>query len=448
MAFTVADLFAAAGTLAVGVELGGHISLALHPAALLLVAATTVGWHALGLYDRDPHTLCKTTLDEVPAIVQASVLYALGVWIAEGAVVHGSLSKGQVIALAAGCFVLLTLVRSLLRSCLRSVMPPERCLVVGAAAETSRAVSALAAATGAKAEVVGRVALQPGDECSVGVPTLGYTGMLAEVVAEHEIDRVIVAAGAHPSEDVLTAIRLAAELSPKLSVAPRVLEVVGLRSPVENLDGLALLGVRPYGPSRFGGVVKRVLDIVAAGAMLVALSPVFVAIAIAIKLDSPGPVFFSQPRIGRWGRQIRIVKFRSMVDGADAAKDELRPFNEAQGGLFKISHDPRVTRVGRFLRAMSFDELPQLLDVLRGEMSIVGPRPLVPDEDAQIVGWQRRRLALRPGMTGLWQIFGSARVPLPEMVNIDYFYGASWSMWLDFRILLRTVTYVLRRRGQ
>jgi lipopolysaccharide/colanic/teichoic acid biosynthesis glycosyltransferase len=137
-----------------------------------------------------------------------------------------------------------------------------------------------------------------------------------------------------------------------------------------------------------------------------------------------------------------------MVTGADALKDELRARNEAGGGLFKIADDPRVTRVGRFLRKTSLDELPQLFNVVRGDMSLVGPRPLILDEDQRIKGWDRRRLSLTPGMTGHWQILGSARVPLHEMVKIDYLYVAGWSLWSDIKILLRTVPYMLARRGQ
>jgi lipopolysaccharide/colanic/teichoic acid biosynthesis glycosyltransferase len=141
-----------------------------------------------------------------------------------------------------------------------------------------------------------------------------------------------------------------------------------------------------------------------------------------------------------------MLKFRSMVADAEHLKDELRDRNETEG-LFKIEDDPRITWVGRFLRRTSLDELPQLFNVLKGDMSLVGPRPLVPDEDAKIEGWERRRLAVKPGMTGLWQIFGSARIPMNEMVKIDYLYGANWSLWLDVKILFRTVPFVLARRG-
>jgi lipopolysaccharide/colanic/teichoic acid biosynthesis glycosyltransferase len=158
-------------------------------------------------------------------------------------------------------------------------------------------------------------------------------------------------------------------------------------------------------------------------------------------------LFFRQPRIGRRGERFWMLKFRSMVDGADAMKDQIRALNEAEGGLFKVGEDPRMTRTGRFLRRTSLDELPQLINVLRGDMSLVGPRPLVSDEDALIEGWRRRRLAVKPGMTGLWQIYGSSRIPMQEMVKIDYIYGANWSIWLDLRILLRTIPYMLSRRG-
>ena len=142
-----------------------------------------------------------------------------------------------------------------------------------------------------------------------------------------------------------------------------------------------------------------------------------------------------------------MLKFRTMVAGAESQKPALLDRNEAGGGLFKIADDPRTTPAGRMLRRTSLDELPQLINVLRGEMSLVGPRPLVVDEDSRVEGWHRRRLAMPPGMTGSWQVFGSARIPLDEMVKIDYLYGANWSLWSDVKILLRTLPYVLGRRG-
>ena len=215
----------------------------------------------------------------------------------------------------------------------------------------------------------------------------------------------------------------------------------------DDLHGVTVMGVRRFELTRSSGRIKRVFDLVGATLLLIAAVPLLLLIAIAIRLDNRGPVFFCQRRVGRHGRHLQIIKFRTMVADADAMKESLRARNEAKEGLFKIAADPRVTRVGRLLRKSSLDELPQLFNVLRGEMSLVGPRPLVVDEDERVVGWHRRRLELMPGMTGPWQILGPARVPLSEMVAIDYLYVANWSMWNDVKILVRTIPHVLARRG-
>jgi lipopolysaccharide/colanic/teichoic acid biosynthesis glycosyltransferase len=194
-------------------------------------------------------------------------------------------------------------------------------------------------------------------------------------------------------------------------------------------------------------VRKRAFDLLGASLGLLAVLPLIVLIVVAIKLDSPGPVLFRQQRVGRRGARFHMLKFRTMVPDAEALKESLRDRNEAREGLFKIAQDPRVTRVGRLLRRTALDELPQLLNILRGEMSLVGPRPLVVEEDEGIEGSQRRRLELMPGMTGPWQILGPARVSLAEMVAIDCLYVADWTLWSDVKILLRTVGHVIGRRG-
>ena len=181
--------------------------------------------------------------------------------------------------------------------------------------------------------------------------------------------------------------------------------------------------------------------------MLLAVAPVMAAVAVAIRLDGRGPILFRQTRIGRDGAPFEIFKFRTMVPDAEARKQELVHLNETEG-LFKIAADPRITRVGRVLRRSSLDELPQLLNVWSGEMSLVGPRPLVVDEDAQVQGLDRARLQLTPGMTGPWQVLGSTRVPMREMVVIDYLYAANWSLWSDMKILLRTIPHMLSGRGR
>ena len=203
---------------------------------------------------------------------------------------------------------------------------------------------------------------------------------------------------------------------------------------------------RPRGLSAPARVLKRAFDLLGASLLLILGAPLLLIIAAAIRLEGPGPVFFRQTRVGRGGRPFRIVKFRTMVVGADALKESLRELNEATG-LFKIAADPRITRVGGVVRRTCMDELPQLLNVLKGEMSLVGPRPLIPEEDRMIVGWQRARLQTAPGMTGHWQVRGAARIPLEEMVAIDCRYIENWTIWNDLDTLARTIPWVLARRG-
>jgi lipopolysaccharide/colanic/teichoic acid biosynthesis glycosyltransferase len=195
-------------------------------------------------------------------------------------------------------------------------------------------------------------------------------------------------------------------------------------------------------------MLKRVVDVLGATAALVAAFPVMAVAAIAIKLTSPGPVFFVQRRIGRGNQPFPMLKFRTMVVGADAMKADLAHLNELDDArMFKIADDPRVTRVGGLLRRSSIDELPQLINVLRGEMSLVGPRPLVPDENDHIIGWHRARLDLTPGLTGPWQVMGRNAIPFDEMVKLDYLYVAEWSFWNDVKLALRTIPVMLRRTG-
>jgi exopolysaccharide biosynthesis polyprenyl glycosylphosphotransferase len=256
----------------------------------------------------------------------------------------------------------------------------------------------------------------------------------------------VISPGAADSERVLDVVRMSKGLGVRVSILPQLFEVVGSSVMFDQVSGITLLGVRRFGLTRSSKLVKRGFDVVGATVLLLITAPVLIVAAVAIALDSKGPILFRQTRVGRDGRTFRIIKFRTMVVDADARKDELRPLNDTSG-LFKLRSDPRVTRVGRLLRRVSLDELPQLANVLRGEMSLVGPRPLVVDEDSKIQGWQRRRLNLTPGMTGHWQVLGSGRIPLQEMVTIDYLYVAGWSLWLDVKILLRTIFHVIGRQG-
>lgn len=446
----VADVLAAIVALIFVTDFVAGGAVRFRPAAVLLVPVVVLASKALGLYDRDQHVVQKTTIDEVPSVVYLSVLYAMTVWLAEAVLFHGYLGRPEFFALILASLVAFLGGRLLARRLTGAFTEPDRCLILGNGGDAARIADKLESAHGVSAEVVGRVPLG-GDESGHRAPRTGQfvtrSGTLARVISDQRVDRVIIAPDGHDQDDVLNVIRLIKAMGVKVSVLPRLLEVVGSSSTFEDVDGMTLLGVRQYGVSKSSELLKRSMDILGAAIGVLGLVPLLAFLAIAIKLDSRGPVFFRQRRIGRSGEVFSMLKFRSMVKDADEIKVHLRDRNEAEGGLFKITDDPRITRIGRLLRRTSLDELPQLLNVLGGSMSLVGPRPLVQDEDALIEGWQRRRLAVKPGMTGMWQIFGSSRIPMQEMVKIDYLYGASWSIWLDLKILLRTIPYVLRRRG-
>jgi exopolysaccharide biosynthesis polyprenyl glycosylphosphotransferase len=200
-------------------------------------------------------------------------------------------------------------------------------------------------------------------------------------------------------------------------------------------------------PKPLQNAIKRATDIVVSATALVLLSPLLVAVAIAVKLTSPGPVLFRQERVGLHGRAFKMLKFRSMVADAERRKAELEAFNEQSGPVFKMHSDPRVTGVGRFIRKFSIDELPQIVNVLRGDMAIVGPRPPIPSEVARYEAWQRRRLSVRPGLTCVWQVSGRNRVSFQTWMLLDLRYIDHWNLLQDLSIVWRTVPVVLTGRG-
>jgi exopolysaccharide biosynthesis polyprenyl glycosylphosphotransferase len=432
----MAAVAASLGALAIG---GGAL---LRLQTLLLLPLVVVLAKAYGLYDRDELLLNKTTIDEGPQLFQLATLLALGLTLADGALLGAPLGDTAAVVLWLTLFVIVLLARRLTRTLIRGVVPVERCVLVGDATAFERLETKLEGS--AKAEFVGRMAMPPRDRVEGGSRL--HEEALRELLDRTHAHRVIIDPSALPDREMLDLVRTAKALGVRVSLLPSVHDVVGSEVVFDQLQGVTLLGVRQFGLSRSSRVIKRCFDLVGGGILLLAASPAMIAIAVAIKLDSHGPVFFRQTRVGRGGRHFRIYKFRTMVRDAEARKAELAVRNEADG-LFKIADDPRITRVGRLLRRTSLDELAQLLNVMRGDMSLVGPRPLILDEDALITGADRHRLQLTPGMTGHWQIAGSSRVPLHEMVKIDYLYVAGWSLWSDMKILLRTVPYMLARRG-
>ncbi len=432
------DLLAGAIALAIAGPLVGDTLQPLAFVTPLLVAAAA---KILGLYDQDELKLKKSTLDEVPSIFNVAMLTAFGFWLAHPTLIDQPVGRDQILALWLCLFALLTLTRLGSRRLARHLSNPERCLIVGSPAaaraaakkiETSPSVSAVCVATLQIDEIValpGRV-----------------SDALAAVAHHHQAERVVIAAREFDQEGVLDVVRAAKLHGLRVTMVPRMVEAVGSSIVFDDVDGALMLGVRRFGLTRSSRLLKRGFDVAGSGLGLLVLAPTLAFVALAVKLDSRGGVLFRQIRIGRHGETFRMHKFRTMVSDAEERKAALVEKNEGVG-LFKIADDPRVTRVGRFLRRASLDELPQLWDVFCGRMSLVGPRPLIAEETERIGGWHRRRLELVPGMTGPWQVLGSARLPLNEMSQLDYLYAANWSLWTDVKILLRTIPFVLGRRG-
>jgi exopolysaccharide biosynthesis polyprenyl glycosylphosphotransferase len=429
----VGDVLAALVALSVsGAWRAGPVVLVVPP---LVVLANKLA----GLYDRDELLLRKSTLEEVPKLFALATIIALGFYLL-GEELGEPLAPSSLAALWLALCASFVLARWGVRRLSARLTPPERCLVIGERERTEVVRAKLR--TARELEVVGVVPLDDGER----VGALADPRDLSALVRHLDVHRLVLAPR-NESDTLLDTVRTAKAAGVTVSVLPRLFEVIGSSAEFDELDGMRVLGVRRFGLSRSSRIVKRAFDLLGAGVLLIVLGPVLLAIALAIRLDSRGPVFFRQVRVGHHDRRFRIFKFRTMVHDAEARKSELQDRNEGADGFFKIARDPRITRVGGLLRKTSLDELPQLLNVLSGDMSLVGPRPLIPEEDGLLEGWRRRRLHLKPGMTGPWQILGSSRIPLREMVNIDYLYVANWSLWEDLKILLRTIPCVVSRRG-
>ena len=437
----LADVLAAAAALTAAFLVTDHEP---RPAVLIAPICIVVLCKLGKLYERDEHVIHKSTLDQAPELLEAATFYALVAWLASDAFVAGGFTKLAVGVLWGTLILALVVFRVLARKFAARTASPERLLVLGGAQAAARVGARLERAHSVNAVLVGRVALERGDRAEP-VP-VGPLDDLDYLLRAYRVERVIIAPHQLTSDEQLETIRLVKSLGVKVSLLPRLFEVIGSSMEFDDVCGITLLGLRRYGLSKTSWYVKRTFDVIAASVGLVILSPLLLAIALAVRLSSPGPVLFRQPRVGRRGRRFEMLKFRTMYDGADAEKEKLLEYCDSDG-LFKLLDDPRVTPVGRLLRRTSLDELPQLVNVLRGEMSLVGPRPLIEEEDRKIAGWHHRRREGTPGMTGVWQVLGSARVPLDDMVKMDYLYRANWSLWLDVKILLRTFAHVCLRRG-
>ncbi len=345
---------------------------------------------------------------------------------------------------------LLLLVRSAVRAfahATRRGYNARRFAVVGTGELAREIVEAIGTHPELGMSFAGYVALDHPEDPRPASPALCRLSELGRVLEEQVLDQVIFALPRERMAAMEPAILLCEEQGVDVQISLDVLRYGRARLMLGELDGLPMLALRRTPTDTVALAVKRIYDVVVSAAVMVLLAPVFVGVAAAIKLDSRGPVFFRQRRVGLNGRVFEMLKFRSMCTDAEARLAALKASNEMSGPVFKMTNDPRVTRVGRFLRRTSLDEFPQFWNVLRGEMSVVGPRPPIPAEVREYKRWHRRRLSMKPGITCIWQISGRNQIDFDRWMELDLEYIDHWSLWQDLRICVLTVPAVLSSRG-
>jgi exopolysaccharide biosynthesis polyprenyl glycosylphosphotransferase len=448
MLFT-ADSAAACLAAAVAVVGLGQIS----PEGFAYAVCVTLIWpltaFSIGIYRTDQLASWASAVTEIP---RAFVAVLLITWPLYG--VASLLPLTDEVALTfltvAGIAVFTGIGRTVVRAGLhRAPDLRQRTLILGSGFVAGQVVKKLDNNTQFGLVPVGLVDDEVHDVGTPDLPWLGRFADLDTIIEAQGIDRVIIAFSRASHEQLLESIRACRDAGVTVDVVPRLFEFLdGVRA-LDQVGGLPLLSIGAPMLTSASIAAKRVLDVIGSLALIALFSPLMIAIAIAIKLESRGPVFFRQPRSGRRNSSFQVIKFRSMYTDAEKRKAEMSALNEAGDGvMFKIREDPRVTRVGRFIRRFSLDELPQLFNVLKGEMSLVGPRPLIfPETAALDEAWHLRRLELRPGLTGPWQVYGRSQSPFQEMVRFDYQYVAGWSLARDIEILLATLPAVLSGRG-
>lgn len=399
----------------------------------------------LGLYDRDANVIRKSTLDEVPRITQSVVLGASLMFLLSPLVPQLAFGRAQTLVLMLAGLLLVPVLRSCTRAAFNHWGSPERCLIVGDGPVAQQLTDRFTGHPEYRIQLVGCLANQaaPNDD---GDEAADAVSDFERICKRLDVERVIIIFASLREDDLLALVQASKQLNLKITVVPPLFESIGDGIEVDNIHGVTSLGLRGLSRTRSSLCLKRAGDILLTTIGLLVLAPAMVLVAAAIRLTSRGPVFFSQLRIGRDNRPFHMFKFRTMCPGAEDLKPGLAHLNEAAAPMFKIADDPRVTRVGQVLRRFSFDELPQLFNVLRGEMSLVGPRPLVPSEDEWVIGRHRERLDLTPGLTGPWQVMRTA-IPFDEMIRLDYQYVAQWSLWNDVKLLLRTAPVILSGKG-
>ncbi len=351
------------------------------------------------------------------------------------------LSRSLVFSFALASAPLIALSRTLHRLMSARSLPESdewRVVLVGSAASAARILPSL------RAEVIGRIPLQHDDDGGP-LPVLGPLAALDQLLLAHPVDQILLTEWDHAA--LRQVARCCEEPGVPFSVEANFLDLTLAQTRLERHGDTDLLTFSALPSAPIALAAKRMLDIAGAALLLMATAPIMLLAAAAIRLTDGGPALFAQERVGRFGRRFTMYKFRSMVLDAEKSRADIAHLNEMDGPVFKSAQDPRITRPGRWLRRLSIDELPQLVNVLRGEMSLVGPRPPLPDEVNSYQRWQRRRLSVRPGLTCIWQVSGRNQLDFDTWIRLDLEYIDNWSLLLDIKLLLQTVPAVLTGYG-
>ena len=427
------------------------------PFEVLLFALSLPFWIVLlklhGLYDRDDERADHSTVDDILGIFQAVTAGAWGVVLLGLVTGLVSPSVTRVATFWATSIALVPVLRATARAFCRSRPAYRQNVIILGAGQVGQMVALKILDHEKKygIKLLGFVDEQPRDlrpDLEARLPVLlGGPSELESMLERLQVDRVIVAFSNDRHDRILDVIRSVRRLDIQVDIVPRFFEVIGTNMTPHTLEGVPLVGLAPFRLSRSARLLKRSLDVLVSSVGLVVATPVLLVAAIAIKATSSGPVFFRQVRMGAGDRAFKIVKLRTMYADAEERKRELDHLNvhgDTDPRMFKVEDDPRITPVGRFFRRWAVDELPQLVNVLRGEMSMVGPRPLILDEDQHVTDWARTRLDLKPGLTGLWQVLGRSDIPFDEMTRLDYLYVTNWTLSQDLRLILLTLPSIVR----
>ncbi len=322
----------------------------------------------------------------------------------------------------------------------------ERVLVVGAGQQGMLIMQNIVAQPQLGYDVVGFVDDERNEDIG-RFKALGALNDVPRIVRHKDVDLVIIALPSNSHANIVEIMMQCARQHVSFRIVPDFYELSLNKVDINEINGIPLIGLKEVSMGGLNLLLKRLIDIMASVAVLAVASPLILLVGIAIKLETPGPILFTQTRVGRGGRHFTFYKFRSMKQGADREIQKLTSLNEATGPIFKMRNDPRLTRVGKILRRLSLDELPQFYNILIGDMSLVGPRPPIPYEVEKYKEWHYKRLEVSPGLTGLWQVSGRSELTFDEMVLLDIWYIENWSLGLDLKIMMRTIPAVLLARG-